>query len=197
VAESGKSPLRGEEPLWDAARGDRLALDRLAVDFLNHDGRGAPRTGIRALCWRRAGCDGQNKQKASQDEYERPFHMASTPYGMNQLCAAGPPIPTPRRGDCPGSSSARRGDGLCPSPATTAHGQLPAARPSWAAQRPGSCGYMETRASSSMDVRPAATLAKPSSHRVRMPSPIAARSMSSRLALVTARLSSCSLIVSS
>ena len=50
-----------------------------------------------------------------------------------------------------------------------------------------SSSQIETRASSSMDVRPAATLARPSSQSVRMPSPSAARSISSREALVTAR----------
>ena len=66
-----------------------------------------------------------------------------------------------------------------------------------ALERAAAANQIETRASSSIDVSPAATLARPSSHRVRMPSPMAARSMSSRLAFVTARDSSCSLIVSS
>ncbi len=54
-----------------------------------------------------------------------------------------------------------------------------------------------TRASSSIDVNPAATLVRPSSHSVPIPSAIAARSNSSRLAFCAARRCKVSLIVSS
>ena len=57
--------------------------------------------------------------------------------------------------------------------------------------------YTRTRASSSTEVRPAATFERPSSQRVRMPASIAARSTSSRLALATASCAIVSVIVSS
>ena len=54
-----------------------------------------------------------------------------------------------------------------------------------------------TRASSSIDVRPAATFAMPSSQSVRIRLAIASRSTSSRLALRTASSASASFISSS
>ena len=54
-----------------------------------------------------------------------------------------------------------------------------------------------TRASSSTDVRPAATFARPSSQSERIPASIAARSISSRLACLTASCAIDSVIVSS
>ena len=58
-------------------------------------------------------------------------------------------------------------------------------------------GQTRTRASSSIDVRPPATLASPSSQSERMPPSIAARSTSSRLARATASCAIVSFIVSS
>src|SRR5581483_5011494 len=150
-------------------------------------GRGARRVGGRPVdAGRRdrlpapAPAGGRDPARGEPEAEVHPLHPVGGRHLDREL------LPTPRRGGrgrVPGSDSARGGRSRV---AVGAERAVGAAAP-----------QTVTRASSSIEVRPARTLAMPSSQRVRMPPAIASRSISSLLALRTASSAIASVMISS